>query len=214
MSRSSYGAIIIVSGALAATALTAPGGHVLGIVRDPLEYVAGVFALLALTEAVVSGVAAAERVVPVPVRLVTQSAHRATTLIGLGFLTAHVVLKIAEGHATLLDAVVPFAGHDGLYVGLGTVASDLLVVIVVTGLLRARFAASRRPWLWRTAHVLAYVMWPLALVHGLLAGRSAKPWVIVSYAVCGALVAVALAGRLPRLLRERRAVPPLPGEPR
>jgi DMSO/TMAO reductase YedYZ heme-binding membrane subunit len=210
MHRSLYGGVFVFFGAVAATALTGPGKHMLAALLGPLEYVAGVFALLALTEMVVSGIAAAERVLPVPVRLVAQSAHRATTLIGAGFLATHVVLKIVEGHAAVLDAFVPFAGHSGVYVGLGTIAVDLMVLVLITGLMRTRFAASRWPWMWRTMHVLAYVIWPLAIVHGLLAGRPAKPWVIVSYVICGVLVMAAVVSRIPRAVREWRAVPPQP----
>jgi hypothetical protein len=198
--------LLLMAGALAATALARPGIGALMRLRDLLEYVAGVFALLALTEAVLSGVAAAERLVPVRFRIVIQTAHRATTAIALGFLTAHVLLKVTEGHAAALDAIVPFYGGHGLYVGLGTVAADLLVLVVVTGLSRARFAASRWPWAWRSSHVLAYALWPLALLHGLLAGRAAKPWVVIGYVACAAAVLLAIASRLPRMVRERREV--------
>ncbi len=203
--RQSVLALLLLAGALIGVALTRPGALVR--LRDVLEYVAGVFALLALTEAVLSGVAAAERLVPARFRLVIQSAHRATTVILVGFLAAHVTLKIAEAHAAALDAVVPFYGGRGVYVGLGTVAADLLLVVLVTGLMRGRFAASSRPWVWRSAHSLAYVIWPLAVVHGLLAGRAAKPWVVLGYAACAVVVLLAVASRLPRAVRERRAIP-------
>ncbi|MDN3358708.1 hypothetical protein [Actinomadura sp. DC4] len=208
-------AVLLVAGGLAAAVLTRPGSGAVARLRDMLEYVAGVFALLALTEAVLSGVAAAEALVPVRFRLVIQSTHRATTVIAIGFLAAHVALKINEGHAALLDAVVPFSSGRGrsVWIGLGTLASDLLLLVVVTGLLRARFAAGRWPWLWRTFHVAAYAMWPLAVLHGLMAGRAAKTWVVLGYAVCAAAILLAVASRLPRLVRERRVVSERISEP-
>jgi hypothetical protein len=200
---------LLLAGGGAAVTFTRPGAETLRGLRDALEYVAGVFALLALTETVLSGVAAAERLVPVRFRLLVQSTHRATTVVAVGFLAAHVLLKITEAHASALDAFLPFAGHHRrhLYVGLGTIAADLLVLVLVTGLIRARFAASRWPWAWRTVHVLAYALWPLAVVHGLLAGRAARPWVVAGYAAAGGVVLLAVLSRLPRLARERRRVP-------
>jgi hypothetical protein len=49
-------------------------------------------------------------------------------------------------------------------------------------------------------------MWPLAIVHGLLAGRTPKWWVTLSYVVCLALVAVAALARLPRVIRDRHTI--------
>src|SRR6202042_1650660 len=96
--------------------------------------------------------------------------------------------------------------------GLGTVAADLFVLIVVTGFLRGRFAG-RWPWAWRSIHAAAYAAWPLAVVHGLLAGRTAKPYVDWSYGACLALVGLALVIRLVAAMRGGRqtaahSVPP------
>jgi DMSO/TMAO reductase YedYZ heme-binding membrane subunit len=200
--------LLLVAGGLAAAVLSRSGSGGVARAREALEYLAGVFALLALTELVLSGVAAAERLVPVRFRIVIQSTHRATTVVAVGFLVLHVLLKTTEGHARTLDAFVPFYAEHGraVYVGLGTLAGDLMIVVLVTGLLRARFATSRWPWLWRSLHVLAYAVWPLAVLHGLLAGRTPKVWVDLCYAVCGGVILLAVASRLPRLVRERRLV--------
>ncbi|MCO5998155.1 hypothetical protein [Actinoallomurus rhizosphaericola] len=174
--------------------------------RRFLEFYVGVFTLLAATAAVVAGVVAAQRVLPIGLRILAQGAHRATAVMAVGFLVAHIVLKVMEAHATVLDAFLPFTGHGrrAVLVGLGTIAGDLLIVIVATGVLRGRFVTGPRPWLWRTVHALAYVMWAVALVHGLAAGRTPKAWVTWSYLVCAALVLVAAMARLPRLARDRR----------
>ena len=49
-------------------------------------------------------------------------------------------------------------------------------------------------------------MWPMSIAHGLLAGRTPKTWVTVSYVVCLGLVLIAATGRLPRMTRDRRMV--------
>jgi hypothetical protein len=49
---------------------------------------------------------------------------------------------------------------------------------------------------------VVYLCWPFAILHGLLAGRTAKPYVDWSYGACVALVALALVFRVaagPRL---------------
>ncbi|MCW2945139.1 MAG: hypothetical protein JWR24_1856 [Actinoallomurus sp.] len=197
--------LLLLAGVLAAAHTRTGAGAVMWLQRF-LEFYSGVFALLALTAAVVAGVGAAQRVVPIRFRILAQAVHRATALMAVGFLVSHVLLKIMEAHATVIDAFVPFAGGHGrvLYIGLGTIAGDLLILVMVTGVTRGRFVARSRPWVWRTVHALAYAMWPLAIFHGLLAGRTPKAWVTLSYVVCFALVLLAATSRLPRLARDRR----------
>ncbi|MEU0150396.1 hypothetical protein [Micromonospora fulviviridis] len=107
-----------------------------------------------------------------------------------------MITKISTGRAAPTDAVVPFLGGRGLYVGLGTVAALLMVGVLWTGIVRVRFAGVGPKWFWRALHSMAYVSWPFALLHGLNAGWSAKTWVVLSYLVCVLLVVVALLVRL------------------
>jgi DMSO/TMAO reductase YedYZ heme-binding membrane subunit len=173
-------------------------------VQHFLLFYAGVFALVALTASVGAGLAAADRVAMSPGgRIAAQAVHRAVSFAAVVFLAVHIAMEVLAGRARPAGAVVPFLGHGRtFYLGLGTVAAYLLVVIVVTGLLRGRFASVRPAWLWRALHAMAYLCWPLAIVHGLLAGRTAKPYVDWSYGACVAAVALALVFRLaagPRL---------------
>ncbi|MFB9831380.1 hypothetical protein [Actinoallomurus acaciae] len=188
-----------------AGARTRPGASAVLWAQGFLEFFSGVFALVALTAAVTAGVGATQRAVPIRFRILFQAAHRAMAVLAVGFLVTHILLKIMEAHAGVLEAVIPFAGGTGrLYVGLGTIAGDLLILALVTGVLRGRFVARSRPWLWRAVHATAYVMWPLAMIHGLSAGRAPKSWVTWSYVICFAVVMVAAASRLPRMARDRR----------
>ncbi|MFD8329112.1 hypothetical protein [Streptomyces lydicus] len=177
-----------------------------------LDYFAGVFTLISLTAVVTCGLAATDRLVLTPrLRVAVQSLHRASAVAALGFLVTHIAVKVAERHAAPQTAVVPFTGGAALAVGLGTLAADLLVLITATGVLRGRFAGSRRPWLWRMLHSMAYVCWPISVAHGLTAGRAAHAWVLWGYGLCVALVALALLvrglcflGRHRSLSRRRR----------
>ncbi|MFR9774806.1 hypothetical protein ACL02O_01960 [Micromonospora sp. MS34] len=161
------------------------------------EFFAGVVALVSLSLTVMMGLLATDRLVLlIPHRVLLQSAHRATGILGVAGLVGHVITKVSIGRASPTDAVVPFIGGRGLYVGLGTVAAFLMVSVLWTGLIRVRFAGVGPKWFWRALHSMAYVSWPFALVHGLNAGRAAKTWVVLSYLACVLLVVVALLVRL------------------
>ena len=189
-------------------ARTPPGTALVTWLRGFLEFFSGVFALLAMTATAVAGALMALHAVPARFRILLQAAHRAGALMTVGFLAAHVLLKIMEAHASVLDILVPFLGGQdrARYVGLGTIASDLLILVMATGVMRGRFVGNRRPWLWRTVHGLAYTVWPLAIVHGLLAGRTPKWWVTASYVICLIFVAVAALARVPQTIRARHMV--------
>ncbi|WP_328419126.1 hypothetical protein OG470_36120 [Micromonospora sp. NBC_00389] len=161
------------------------------------EFFAGVIALVALSLTVMLGLLATDRLVlRISHRVLLQSAHRAFGVLGVAGLAFHVLTKIATGRAAPTDALVPFVGGGGLYVGLGTVAALLMVSVIWTGIIRARFAGIGPKWLWRALHSTAYVAWPFAVLHGLNAGRVANSWVVLSYLGCILLVVLALLVRL------------------
>lgn len=160
------------------------------------EFFAGVISLVTLSLTVMLGLLATDRLVlRISHRVLMQSAHRATGVLGVAGLGFHVLTKIATGRAAATDALVPFVGGRGLYVGLGTVAALLMVSVIWTGIIRARFAGVGPKWLWRALHSTAYLAWPFAILHGLNAGRAAKPWVALSYLGCVLLVVLALLVR-------------------
>ena len=168
----------------------------------------GVVALLLLTAAVLLGIVSALRwrTTRWP-RFATVDVHRNLTLLSIVFVAIHVVTTVLDGYAPVgyLDSVVPFLSpYRPLWLGLGTVAFDLLLALVVTSLFRGLVPARA----WRALHWAAYAAWPVALVHSLGTGSDARTaWlraigvsslVAVSLAV---LARIALGGglRLPRL---------------
>ena len=188
--------------AVIAAEQTSHGQSIVSSIQEFLLTYAGVFALIGMTTAVGVGLLATDRIVMRPGhRVVAQSVHRGVSLGALAALIVHVALEIVAHKAGVLDVIVPFLSRfRTLYTGLGTVAADLFVLIVVTGFLRGRFAG-KWPWAWRAIHAGAYAAWPLAVVHGLLGGRTAKPYVDWSYGACLALVAIALAIRVVATVR-------------
>jgi hypothetical protein len=178
-----------------------------------LLFYSGVFALIALSAAVAAGLLATDRIVLTPERRIfAQALHRTFSLIGISALANHILLEVLASRARIVDGFVPFlASRSTFYMGLGTLSSDLFILVIVTGVLRRRFTRGARRALWRGLHLMAYAAWPMAVLHGLLAGRSAKPYVDWSYGACLTAVALALTARYVMLHRGRNAAPG--GEP-
>jgi len=168
--------------------------------QDFLNFGAGVLSLVSLTCSVIWGLVAQDRLIlNTRQRIVAQGIHRVTAVASIAFLLVHITVKLALDHTVLIAALIPFSlgvkGSAGL-IGLGSLAGLLMIFVGVTGALRNRFAspapvAAR----WRAMHMLAYPAWCAALVHGLFAGRAAKPFFMISYELCLVAVAGALALR-------------------
>ena len=118
-----------------------------GIARFLLYY-SGVFALVALTAAVAAGLLATDRTLMTPDRRIfAQALHRTSSLTGVSALANHIMLEVLAHRAKVLDGFIPFmAARSTLYMGLGTLASDLFVVIILTGALGADSARARATW--------------------------------------------------------------------
>lgn len=157
----------------------------------------GVVALLLLTAGVVLGVLTSKRWrAPRWPRFVISGLHRNVTLLGLAFVVVHVLTTILDGYTPigLRDAVIPFISrYRPVWVGFGAVAFDLLLAVIVTSLLRARLGHRA----WRVVHWLAYVSWPVALVHALGTGSDARSsWFGLLAVVSVAAVVLAVLWRV------------------
>jgi hypothetical protein len=157
----------------------------------------GVVALLLLSASVVLGVVHADRRrAPGGGRLLVESLHRTVSLLVLALLAVHVLTSVLDSFAPirLADAVVPFvSAYRPLWVGLGALAFDLLVAVALTSVLRRRLGYRA----WRTVHWLAYLCWPVAVVHGLGSGSDARtPWMLAIALGCVAAVTIAAGIRL------------------
>jgi len=149
----------------------------------------GAIALLMLTGVVVLGVVGSmgweNRRWP---RFITQGLHRNISLLAVTFLGVHVAMAVFDSYAPIrwVDAVIPFGGaYRPVWLGLGAVAFDLLLALVITSLVRVRLGYRS----WKAIHWLAYACWPVALVHGLGTGSDTKTlWMLGLVGVCVASV--------------------------
>ncbi len=103
-------------------------------------------------------------------------------------LAVHVSTAVMDSYAPIrvVDVFVPFVSrYRPIWTGLGALALDLLIAVVVTSLLRERLGYRA----WRAVHWSAYACWPVAVVHGLGTGSDSRlGWVQVLYVVCAAAV--------------------------
>ncbi|MFJ4786278.1 cytochrome b/b6 domain-containing protein [Streptomyces sp. NPDC088794] len=168
--------------------------------RDFLNFGAGVLCLVSLSCSVIWGLVAQDRILlNTRQRIIGQAVHRTTAVASIAFLLLHITTKIALDHTQLIAALVPFSlgvsGSAGL-IGMGSLAGLLMIFVGITGALRSQFAAPAPVAArWRAMHMLAYPAWGLSLVHGLYAGRAAKPQFTIMYSLCLIAVIVALALR-------------------
>ena len=109
------------------------------------------------------------------------------------FVALHVLTTLLDGFAPIgvLDVFIPFhSTYRPVWLGLGAVSFDLAAAVTVTSLLRDRFGYRA----WRVTHWLAYLGWPLALLHSYGTGTDPKThWMLVLTSLCVVVVLVALS---------------------
>ena len=165
-----------------------------------LDRASGIVALVLMSLTVVLGVVVQRqgRLPGLP-RFGAVLVHRSVALLSALFLLVHVASAVIDTYVPIggWAAFLPFAsGWRPGAITLGTLASDLVVLIVVTSLIRGRIPVR----LWRPIHWTAYAMWPLAFLHGLTAGTDlgsglALLVTLLCAAAVGGAVAVAWFGR-------------------
>jgi methionine sulfoxide reductase heme-binding subunit len=158
---------------------------------------AGIVSLLLFTGVVLLGILGAGRWQrPGWPRALTGGLHRNVALLSVVFLGVHIVTAVLDPFTALgpLAAIVPFASsYRPLWVGMGVVALDLGIALVLTSELRKHIGVRA----WRAIHWAAYAAWPLALVHGIGAGTDSRTaWMIAIDGLCIGLVAGATAWRV------------------
>lgn len=157
----------------------------------------GVVALAFMTVSVALGVAtrSGRPLLALP-RFAVSDVHRFVALSATLLVALHIGLLFLDPYAKLrvIDFVVPFLGaYRPLWQGLGTVAVDVLVVVVVTGLLRHRMGLR----VFRVVHWATYLLWPIAMAHALGNGTdTGHVWFLAFAGGCALVVVAALVWRL------------------
>ena len=164
----------------------------------------GVVALVMFTVTIVLGILGRSgRSVAGLGRFGVNEVHRTAALTGTTLVGVHVVSLFLDPFAQLrmVDTVWPFLGaYRPFWLGLGTLAVDLLAVVIVVSLLRERVG----PRVFRAVHWATYALWPVAMAHAIGNGTDrASVWMLGLAAACTAAVVAAVAWRLSPRFGER-----------
>lgn len=157
----------------------------------------GTISLVFLTAVVVVGLLARLRFEAAGwPRFLSAALHGNLALITVVFLVLHVVTAVVDPFTSLgiTPVIVPFgSAYRTFWLGLGTVSFELILAIIATSLLRTRIGTRT----WRLVHWLAYVSWPVAVLHGLGTGTDPRSlWLTATTVVCCASVAAVVMWRL------------------
>ena len=157
----------------------------------------GVISLVLLTVSVALGVSEVVRFASEGwPRFVLAALHRNVALLATAFVGVHVLTALADSYAPIriADLFVPFVGsYRPIWLGLGALAFDLLIAVIVTSLMRERLGYRA----WRVVHWAAYACWPVAMLHGLGTGSDTRfRWAVVVNVACMLAVLAAVLFRI------------------
>jgi sulfoxide reductase heme-binding subunit YedZ len=158
---------------------------------------AGAVSLVLLSAVVVLGILSVLRVQSAAwPGFLTAGLHRNLSLMALFFLALHIVTAVVDPftHLGWLAAVLPFSSYyRTFWLGLGTIAFELMLAIVLTSLVRGFIGQAA----WRLVHWLTYVSWPIAVLHGIGTGTDAgSAWLVALQVLCVLAVLAAIGYRL------------------
>ncbi len=127
-------------------------------------------------------------------RFITTELHRFVTLLSLVFTALHTLMVAIDPFIKFspLEVLVPFVSHyRPLWIALGIIATYLAIAVY--------FSERIRPFVgyawWRRFHYLSFIVFALALIHGIGTGSDVRtPWAIglyvTSVVLIGALILV------------------------
>lgn len=161
----------------------------------------GVVALLLLTASVAVGILAAKNwQAPGQPRFVTGALHRNLSVLAVVFVGIHIATVVVDGYAPIgwLDSIIPFLSpYRPIWLGLGTLATDLLLAVLISSALRKRIGYRT----WQAIHLASYLCWPVAVLHGLGTGSdTVEVWLLALTAACVAAFCGAAFWRLTGVL--------------
>jgi predicted ferric reductase len=112
--------------------------------------------------------------------------HEYFSLLGLGFALFHAMILLGDKYTNYnpFQLLVPFAStpYRQFWVGLGQIGFYVWILITITFYLRKRITKNS----WRVIHLLSYVSFLFALLHGITSGTdSGASWVQAMYWVAG-----------------------------
>ena len=164
-----------------------------------LSRATGLVAFVLLSFVMVMGAVLSRRgKVPGLPRFAGVGLHRNASLFAIALLAIHIVTAIADPYVSIswTAAVVPFTSrYEPFWLGLGALAIDMTIALVITSLVRFRIGIKT----WRTIHWVAYAAWPVAAIHGIGAAADLQSGAlldVVLATIAGVAIAVIWRARL------------------
>ena len=164
----------------------------------------GIVALVLVTASVLIGILASLRTggARTP-RFVVAGLHRNVSLMTVAFIVVHIATTMMDAYTPIrvVDAVVPFvSAYRPIWLGLGALAFDIILALVITSLVRVRIGLKT----WRGIHWFAYACFPVAVVHALGTGSDASQhWMLGVAIACGTALVIAAMLRVWQLIPQR-----------
>jgi len=133
--------------------------------------------------------------------------HQYTSLLGLGFIGFHMLMLLGDQYIpySLVQLLVPFASTDyrQVWVGLGQIGFYLTLLVTFTFYVRKQLGNHA----WHAIHYLSYLVFALALLHGVTSGTdSGNGWVSLLYWLGGISMLVLTIHRM--MINGRTAATP------
>jgi sulfoxide reductase heme-binding subunit YedZ len=156
----------------------------------------GLVAYVLLTTSVLAGIILKSRPFGRHLRGITaMEIHRTLSFLGLAAIGLHGTALVLDQavHIKLADLLIPgLAPYRPLWTGMGVVAAELMVALIVSFPLRKVFGFKA----WRKLHWVSYGTFVLAAAHGIKAGTdTGRAWTDALYIGSLGLVAAAITWR-------------------
>lgn len=111
--------------------------------------------------------------------------HEFISILGLGFALFHALILLGDRYIgyTLAQVLVPFSSsYQPFWVGIGQVGFYAMLIITLSFYVRSRIGQKT----WRSLHYVSFIMYLVALLHGIAAGSDASlSWAQQYYWISG-----------------------------
>jgi sulfoxide reductase heme-binding subunit YedZ len=167
---------------------------------DPIFWIearaSGMLAFALLTVSVIAGLVLKSRPFGTALKPATVTdTHRFLALLCLGATGIHGVALVLDStvHIGIAGLLVPgFSSYRPLWVGVGIVAAELMVLVYASFSQRKRIGAKN----WRRLHWATYGIFVAMVVHGVMSGTdTTAPWALAMYLGAIGTVVTAIAWR-------------------
>ncbi len=129
-------------------------------------------------------------------KFLTPDLHRSLSLLAMVVLAIHVGAAVADKYSFIgiKDVFVPFfSAYRPIWVGIGAIAVDLGLAVMITSLVRVRMGYRS----WKLVHWASYPIFALSIVHGLGSGTDTSLWFSkFIYLAVGGVILLAIISRL------------------